>query len=1106
MDFGQIVVADCNNVLPLLDPRCADAAFAIANPTICPNGTGGLGGTLLLKPGTALACTLGSIQFSAVLVNNGQENAVNSNITFSSSDTSVAIIGAMSGNATGVGAGETIITAIYVDPATGNILTATASLTVLAGTNCCSEVTVAIMLVIDVTLSMSQAFGGSYSTRLAFAIAAAKAFLNQIDSPNVQVGLMTFYDGVDTILVAPTTNIQSVIAALANVTQTQQITGFNKPLTDAITALQATNTDEQIIALISDGEDTSQYDPTDANDAIATSANFQATGGIVMALGCRAGDGFLLLEALATGGFFINAYPAVVTQALSLFNGLKGYVCAGNCTPAGNVTQPTPQLDYCAFENWWISQGTVDLLGPGLYNVLPGNGLYVDLIGGTEGGISLPDIAGNFYGGLMTSRDSFALTAGHQYRLSVSLAGNQAVNVGGTVHLKVFSFNADGLANPNVAPNVVVNESGSPLATTPTYEYVYTWENDNGETIASPITAVTPTTAGATMTINPFNNPGGGKIRIYRTSGISPTSPFYLIATISNGSFSQPATYTDEMNEADMLAALVAGTVEACANPPPYNTTASVVYYLNQSVSVADYQQDFLSQSFTFTTPNDAAVYLSIQQVSNTAVPGLLLGSVNFYDATTLTTFLNDTFATENEQYVPPACGGGTSGGVSYYGYSCYGEGCLNSSPPGAQLPDPNQLPNIEVGYTPPTTYSSTQQACVSCPTGLINLPTNQESQKCNTEQLIPGDFSIGVPGGISATAVIGYFVLNFTNNNPGPLGTFIVTATGELMDGTVVWTQEFQVSSPNGSTGDLAFLVNNPQTINGIVFTLGTSNSGALNVNLCASLFPAIVNQVCATATATSTSSQAAADAAALAQAQALAQQQLNCVGSYTATESYTANCPPGLSGAPVTKTATYTSLISQLDAQQQATAVAQAEAVALLQCQCANTNGQNTTFGLLPPAEPPGIATPYPSVYCASGLNGSITKVTLTLTGLTATNPAAVNVLLVSPSGQAVYLMGSVGSQNLGVTNINLTFDDTAGSEIPAIGQVVGGTFKPSVYEQVTPLPSPAPAPPGVNYATTLASFIGENPNGGWLLYICDDEVQNTGSLASWSIDITT
>ena len=67
-------------------------------------------------------------------------------------------------------------------------------------------------------------------------------------------------------------------------------------------------------------------------------------------------------------------------------------------------------LNYTGFSNWTVSDGTVDLIGNGYFDFLPGNGLYVDMDGST----------GN--AGKLTS-DPIFLAAG-DYVLQFDLAGN----------------------------------------------------------------------------------------------------------------------------------------------------------------------------------------------------------------------------------------------------------------------------------------------------------------------------------------------------------------------------------------------------------------------------------------------------------------------------------------------------------------------------------------------------------------------------------------------------------------------------------------------------------------------------------------------------------
>lgn len=67
-------------------------------------------------------------------------------------------------------------------------------------------------------------------------------------------------------------------------------------------------------------------------------------------------------------------------------------------------------LNYGSFSNFSVTGGTVDLIGNGFYDFLPGQGLFVDLDGSTGDA------------GLFSTGD-FALTPG-TYSVSFSLAGN----------------------------------------------------------------------------------------------------------------------------------------------------------------------------------------------------------------------------------------------------------------------------------------------------------------------------------------------------------------------------------------------------------------------------------------------------------------------------------------------------------------------------------------------------------------------------------------------------------------------------------------------------------------------------------------------------------
>jgi hypothetical protein len=72
-----------------------------------------------------------------------------------------------------------------------------------------------------------------------------------------------------------------------------------------------------------------------------------------------------------------------------------------------------------------------------------------------------------------------------------------------------------------------------------------------------------------------------------------------------------------------------------------------------------------------------------------------------------------------------------------------------------------------------------------------------------------------------------------------------------------------------------------------------------------------------------------------------------------------------------------------------------------------------------------------------------------------------------------------------------------------LPNSISLTSGTFKPTNFGASDTFSPPAPTGP---YASTLATFNGSNPNGAWSLYVVDDEALDSGSIAGWSLAITT
>src|SRR5439155_394109 len=146
---------------------------------------------------------------------------------------------------------------------------------------------------------------------------------------------------------------------------------------------------------------------------------------------------------------------------------------------------------------------------------------------------------------------------------------------------------------------------------------------------------------------------------------------------------------------------------------------------------------------------------------------------------------------------------------------------------------------------------------------------------------------------------------------------------------------------------------------------------------------------------------------------------------------------------------------------------------------------------------------ANPYPSVVQVSGLTAAVYRATVTLSNLSDPSPERLEVLLVGPNGRNALLMSDCG-EDLPVSNVMLTFDDTAASSLPDFNQIVAGVFKPSDYIVGNDaFPAPAPSAP---YTASLSLFKDTDPNGAWLLYVLARYLHGQGTIASWSLTFAT
>jgi len=416
------------------------------------------------------------------------------------------------------------------------------------------------------------------------------------------------------------------------------------------------------------------------------------------------------------------------------------------------------------------------------------------------------------------------------------------------------------------------------------------------------------------------------------------------------------------------------------------------------------------------------------------------------------------------------------------------------SVPPGAQNSDPTPLPDYENSSNPPPFFASTKKKCAYCPTGFVRPgpETDVEIAQVNWS--------------------IDYVVSSlWVNIAPGPAAYNFYRFEGTL-DGVTWFVIYDNWYTP--TVDDITLDFDPPVSfidvrVWGYTPTVPHVWELISFVEMkITSLFTEATQQfVCAERSATSTKSQIEADTEAEKLALEAAQAQLTCVVKYTTTMEYTAKCPAETFGADVKASATGASYVSMYFAEKIALEKAKATATGQLACVSSNNTQQIT---INDSASPPTKATPYPSVKYVSGVSGTIAKVVVNLYKFYHTRYSEVHILLVSPEGTCVYLMGGCLSQyNPDGIERNFTIRD--GNDIgymPATGRPVGvnHTYRPTRYSQIV-FPSPAPPKPPALYKTTMADLNGEDPNGHWQLYVMDNTTLEAGYIkGGWDITITT
>jgi uncharacterized repeat protein (TIGR01451 family) len=168
--------------------------------------------------------------------------------------------------------------------------------------------------------------------------------------------------------------------------------------------------------------------------------------------------------------------------------------------------------------------------------------------------------------------------------------------------------------------------------------------------------------------------------------------------------------------------------------------------------------------------------------------------------------------------------------------------------------------------------------------------------------------------------------------------------------------------------------------------------------------------------------------------------------------------------------------------------------------QFQFSTQNSFANSTGIVIPDSGPALL--YPSAIDVSGLAGSVSKVSVTLYGITHSFPRDINILLVSPDNVKSVVFSHVGGATA-ISNVTLSVSQAATDSFTATSPIVAGTYLPTRLGAAVAYPNVSVS--GAN--TSFDVFSGSNPNGTWALYVIDDSPGDSGYIAGgWSIDIET
>jgi subtilisin-like proprotein convertase family protein len=139
-------------------------------------------------------------------------------------------------------------------------------------------------------------------------------------------------------------------------------------------------------------------------------------------------------------------------------------------------------------------------------------------------------------------------------------------------------------------------------------------------------------------------------------------------------------------------------------------------------------------------------------------------------------------------------------------------------------------------------------------------------------------------------------------------------------------------------------------------------------------------------------------------------------------------------------------------------------------------------------------GNSNPYPSNLAVSGLVTGASVESVKINNIQHTFAPDVDIVLVSPSGQAMILLADVGNGNTFDSPKTLVIKNGA-SSMPS-NNFASGTYAPTNSGSWS-----GGSPPAGPYGLNLGNYTG-SMNGTWKLYVYDDDFGDNGTIGSWSI----